>query len=204
MKTITALILAAGASAHTIFLQLGLDGTTYPISYAIADPSYDGPITDVTSEYMACNGGPNPTTPSNETITVAAGTEVTAVWRHTLQSGSDDVVDASHKGPMMAYMKKVANAVTDAPSNISEGGGWFKIQEAGYSDGVWATTTLIADLGQQYITIPSCIEPGQYLLRAELLALHAASSEGGAQFYVSVALRCCYISGSEINGNVLL
>ena len=38
------------------------------ISYAIRDPSYDSvcawPIADVTFEDMACNGGPNPTTPS--------------------------------------------------------------------------------------------------------------------------------------------
>ena len=37
------------------------------------------------------------------------------------------------------------------------------------------------------MTIPSCIAPGQYLLRGELLALHAASSQGGAQFYMECA-----------------
>jgi cellulase len=44
---------------------------------------------------------------------------------------------------------------------------------------------LIANGGNQAITIPTCIENGQYLLRAELIALHAASATLGAQFYAS-------------------
>lgn len=55
------------------------------------------PITDVTSNYIACNGGPNPTTATSKVINVAAGSTVQATWRHTLTSGSDDVVDPSHK-----------------------------------------------------------------------------------------------------------
>jgi hypothetical protein len=46
---------------------------------------------------------------------------------------------------------------------------------------------LIANQGKQTITIPACIAPGQYLLRGELIALHAASSQGGAQFYMECA-----------------
>lgn len=37
------------------------------------------------------------------------------------------VIDPSHKGPVMAYMKKVSNATTD----VGYGDGWFKISEAG-------------------------------------------------------------------------
>ena len=44
----------------------------------------------------------------------------------------------------------------------------------------------IANQGVQTITIPSCLAPGDYLLRGELIALHGASSQGGAQFYVRV------------------
>lgn len=120
MKGLAVLAAASLASAHTIFTQLQAGGTTNPISYAIRDPSYDGPITDVTSNDLACNGGPNPTTASDKIITVTAGSTVTAVWRHTLTSGADDVMDASHKGPTIAYLKKVDNALTD--SGI--GNGW--------------------------------------------------------------------------------
>lgn len=42
----------------------------------------------------------------------------------------------------------------------------------------------IAAGGIQKATIPACIENGDYLLRFELLALHSAYNQGGAQFYV--------------------
>lgn len=37
------------------------------------------------------------------------------------------------------------------------------------------------------VPIPDCIEDGEYLLRAEHIALHQAQSVGGAQFYLSCA-----------------
>ncbi|KAK4031210.1 endoglucanase II [Parachaetomium inaequale] len=183
MKGFTLLAAASAASAHTIFVQLEAGGTTYPVSHAIRTPTYDGPITDVASNDVACNGGPNPTTPSKEIITVTAGSTVKAVWRHTLTSGSGDVMDASHKGPTLAYLKKVDDALTDT----GIGGGWFKIQEDGYSNGQWGTSTVITNGGLHYIDIPACIPNGQYLLRAEMIALHAAGSSGGAQLYMECA-----------------
>jgi len=33
------------------------------------------------------------------------------------------------------------------------------------------------------VTIPSTLVPGQYLLRSEIISLHLATTEGGAQFY---------------------
>jgi cellulase len=46
---------------------------------------------------------------------------------------------------------------------------------------------MIAGNGWWYFTLPSCIAPGQYLMRVELIALHSAYSVGGAQFYISCA-----------------
>lgn len=177
--------LASVASAHTIFSQLVAGGTTYPVSYGIRTPSYDGPIQDVTSQYVACNGGPNPTMSSSAIINVTAGETVKASWRHTLTSTAADVIDSSHKGPTIAYLKKV----TDATKDSGMGSGWFKIQEQGYNPSTqsWAVTELIANAGLQSITIPSCIADGQYLLRAELIALHGAGSSGGAQLYMECA-----------------
>ena len=37
------------------------------------------------------------------------------------------------------------------------------------------------------IELPSCLEDGEYLLRIEHIALHSASSPGGAQLYISCA-----------------
>ena len=71
--TLSLAVLVAVSSAHTIFVQLEDGSTTYPISYGIADPSYDGPVTDVTQQYVACNGGsgPNPTTPSPDVVCIS-------------------------------------------------------------------------------------------------------------------------------------
>lgn len=35
--------------------------------------------------------------------------------------------------------------------------------------------------------MPSCVPAGQYLLRVEIIALHSAYSQGGAQFYMGCA-----------------
>ena len=89
---------------------------------------------------MACNGGANPTTPSSNVLTVQAGSQVSLTWRHTLTSAANDVIDASHKGPVMVYMKKVS----DAKSDPGYGGGWFKIQQDGYSGGQWGVDRLVS------------------------------------------------------------
>lgn len=85
----------------------------------------------------------------------------------------------------MAYMKKV----TDATKDSGVGNGWFKIMEQGYNSGsgVWGTDTVIKNAGKQVINIPDCLEDGQYLLRAEMIALHGARSVNGAQLYMECA-----------------
>ncbi|KAL2109390.1 hypothetical protein VUR80DRAFT_2522 [Thermomyces stellatus] len=169
MQLPLALSLAAsvlcGATAHTIFVQLEAGGTTYDVGHGIRVPTYDGPQLDVTADTMACNGPPNPTTPSDKIIPVTAGSDVTAIWRHTLDSGPEDVMDSSHKGPVLAYLKKVEDATTDPGT----GDGWSLTPKGNKS------------------SIPECIEDGQYLLRAEMIALHGAASPGGAQFYMECA-----------------
>lgn len=46
---------------------------------------------------------------------------------------------------------------------------------------------MIANGGWHYFNMPTCVAPGEYLLRAELIALHSAGSQGGAQFYMECA-----------------
>ena len=50
---------------------------------------------------------------------------------------------------------------------------------------LYLTHYQIEDEGIQSVTIPECIEDGDYLLRFELIALHSAAERMGAQFYVS-------------------
>jgi cellulase len=76
----------------------------------------------------------------------------------------------------------VSNAATTGTSGLS----WFKISSDGLNGGKWGVDNMIANGGWAYFTMPSCIAPGNYLMRAELLALHSASTAGGAQFYVCI------------------
>ena len=39
--------------------------------------------------------------------------------------------------------------------------------------------------GKMDVVVPKDLAPGDYLLRAEAIALHSASGVGGAQFYVT-------------------
>lgn len=47
--------------------------------------------------------------------------------------------------------------------------------------------TVSPDKASVSFPIPSCIESGDYLFRIEHVALHSASTAGGAQFYISCA-----------------
>ncbi|KAF8300469.1 hypothetical protein DL93DRAFT_2173412 [Clavulina sp. PMI_390] len=190
---VVAATLAALSSveAHTIFQRVYVNGVDQGYLNGVRYPSYDGPVTDVTSNSIICNGDPNPlVTPYSKTvINVPAGATVGAQWDHGLQpngwtsSDSADPVDPSHLGPVMAYMAKVPDATVTDVTGLK----WFKIWEDGFDGTNWGVTRMIAAHGNQTFTIPTCIEPGNYFLRAEMIALHGASVYPGAQFYMECA-----------------
>ena len=49
------------------------------------------------------------------------------------------------------------------------------------SDDYWGTKDLNTHCGKLDVKIPSGLAPGDYLLRAEAIALHSAGGSGGAQ-----------------------
>ncbi|KFY78567.1 hypothetical protein V499_02311 [Pseudogymnoascus sp. VKM F-103] len=194
MKLQNACNLAAAlsvASAHTIMQSFNGN----PMGDAIYMPSSNMYQSDVNANTLACNGAPaTGFRSSSKKITVQAGSTVTGLWLHELGStdsnpGADTdnkVIASSHKGPVLAYMKKVSDS-TQNPS-AGPGNGWFKISQAGLiSSTQWAVDALISAGGVQSVKIPSCIENGDYLLRFEIIALHSAYSYPGAQFYVECA-----------------
>ncbi|KAH8114758.1 glycosyl hydrolase family 61-domain-containing protein [Phellopilus nigrolimitatus] len=191
---LSGLVLAAltlTSSAHTIFQEMYVNGVDQGHINGIRVPSYDGPITDVTSNDLICNGGINPYQQpvSTDIITVPAGSSVTAEWHHTL-AGADpsdpaDPIDPSHKGPVISYLAQIPNATQSSVTGLN----WYKIYEDGLdvSSQTWGVDRMIANKGKVTFTIPSCIPEGQYLLRHEVIALHAATSYPGAQFYMECA-----------------
>ncbi|PVF94632.1 glycoside hydrolase [Serendipita vermifera] len=174
--------LVNSAAAHTIFRELTVNGVAQGVNKGIRVPSYNGPVTDVTTNSIICNGPPNPLiTPYDQTIiNVPAGATVAASFYHS----EGYPIDPSHKGPIMAYLAKVNSALQEDVTGLK----WFKIYEDGlHSDGTWAVDTMLANGGKTSFTIPSCIPPGNYFLRVELIALHGAGTYPGAQFYMECA-----------------
>jgi hypothetical protein len=51
----------------------------------------------------------------------------------------------------------------------------------------WGMTRMYKNGGKYSFQIPKCIPSGQYLLRAEVIALHGAGSYPGAQLYMECA-----------------
>ncbi|PAV17130.1 glycoside hydrolase family 61 [Pyrrhoderma noxium] len=183
--------LALSSSAHTIFQELYVNGVDQGHLVGIRVPDYDGPITDVTSNDVICNGGINPYHQpiSTTVITVPAGSSVTAEWHHSL-AGADpsdpaDPVDSSHKGPVISYLARIPDATQSDVTGLE----WFKIYEDGLdvSTNTWGVDRMIANKGKVTFTIPECIPAGQYLLRHEMIALHGASTYPGAQLYMECA-----------------
>ncbi|KAF7984313.1 hypothetical protein HWV62_15295 [Athelia sp. TMB] len=164
------------------------------------------PSSLISSPDLICNGGINPyVTPLSQTIiTVPAGSQFTAEWHHTLAgadpSDSQDPIDPSHKGPVITYLAKVPSALQTTVTGLQ----WFKIWEDGLiaANQTWGVDRLIANKGKVTFTIPSCIAPGNYFLRHEIIALHAASSYPGAQFYMECAQINITGGGSKVPATV--
>ncbi|KAH8110666.1 glycoside hydrolase family 61 protein [Phellopilus nigrolimitatus] len=182
--------LAGSASAHTIFQEVYVNGLDQGHLVGIRAPDYNGPITNVSSDDLICNGGPNPLTHVSPVI-------ISALAGST--GDPDDPIASSHKGPVISYLAAIPNATQSDVTDLK----WFKIWEDGLdTSGAWGVDRLIANEGKVTFTLPSCIPAGQYLLRHEIIALHVAESYPGAQFYMECAQLEITGGGSTIPATV--
>lgn len=133
----------------------------------------NSPVTDITSKDMRCNVGGS-SGKDTKTHTIAAGDKI----------GFMVDTEFGHPGPQQVYISKAPSAATDYDGS----GSWTKI----YS----ATTSSITTEGLQWamdkagsfiFTMPKSVPAGEYLVRAEGLALHGAGTKGGAQWYIGCA-----------------
>lgn len=159
--------------------------------------AFDSPIPLVTSPDMTCGWLPNAAQAANRKCPIAAGSSIGIQWHHNSNSASDDIVDPTHKGPVIVYLAK---------SDTGAGNVWFKIFEDGYtaSDGKWGVDRMLAKRGRVDITIPSDIAPGNYLLRGEIIALHGAYDVNGVQPYVGCVELTITSSGNANPSGVAL
>ncbi|KAL9107529.1 MAG: hypothetical protein Q9227_007631 [Pyrenula ochraceoflavens] len=110
------------------------------------------------------------------TATVAAGSTISYTAKASV----------SHPGPMSFWMAKVPSGQTAATYDGS-GANWFKVYQDYPTVASSGLTWVTQGKSSIPLQIPSCISPGDYLLRAEHIALHSASTVGGAQLYISCA-----------------
>lgn len=167
--------------AHATFQEMWVNGVDQG-SFCVRLPLSNSPVTSVTSDDIACNVN---ATPSSGLCSVNSGDSVTVEMHQQPadRTCANEAIGGDHWGPILIYMAKV----TDATSAVGSSASWFKISEMGLPSNnpeYWATEVLNDNCGHFTFTIPD-VEPGQYLLRAEVIALHVASSVGGAQFYMS-------------------
>ncbi|KAI1851245.1 hypothetical protein JX265_001639 [Neoarthrinium moseri] len=177
MKHTSAILLfasAAAAAPHYTFPKIG--GTAdWAAVRKTANWQTNSPVTNVNSQDIRC-------------YQLASGNEGAVTQDY--KAGSTITWSAApniyHQGALSAYMAKAPSG-TKAADWDGSGQVWFKV----YQD-------MPTVSGQQYswpsegksqvsFTIPKCLEDGEYLFRVEHVALHSASSAGGAQFYISCA-----------------
>ncbi|KAJ4412888.1 hypothetical protein N0V82_008688 [Gnomoniopsis sp. IMI 355080] len=173
---------ASTALAHYNFEALIVnDNVTSAYEYVRSTTNSNSPVTDVTSQDFICNAGglDADIMSKTSTYTVQAGDSV----GFTINS------NIGHPGPLHVYMSKAPDSTT--AQDYKGAGDWFKV----YS----LTTSSITDEGLQWatyvdgginnftFTLPEDLAAGEYLMRAEHIALHGASTKGGAQFYLGCA-----------------
>ncbi|KZV93254.1 hypothetical protein EXIGLDRAFT_674276 [Exidia glandulosa HHB12029] len=190
-QALLATALAASASAHATWQQLWINNVDFGGS-CVRHVASNNPVQAVTSADMACNiaaaSAPN-------TCAVKAGDTLSVEMHQQAgdRSCASEAIGGQHYGPIMIYLAKVSNAATAVGASSN----WFKISEGGLMSNnpdYFANQVLNDNCGHWTFKLPSDIAPGDYLLRAETIALHTASTSGQAQFYMS-----CYqlqISGT--------
>ncbi|KAG7087637.1 hypothetical protein E1B28_013585 [Marasmius oreades] len=166
----------------------------------IRSPETNYPVKDLHSKDMLCNAN-NRVVP--QSVAVKSKDKFTFEWYHEkhvplstchspaelirmiLNSRHDDIITDTHKGAIQVYIAPTSSNMEGKPV-------WTKLDTQTYNKNSkkWATILLKKTKGQHSITIPN-IPTGDYLLRAEVIALHQAKytyvkkHDKGAEFYMS-------------------
>lgn len=187
---VTALASAVGVLAHGHVSNIvvngiyyeGYDPTSFP--YESDPPVVVGWTADDTDNgFISPDAYQTPdvichknATPAGGHATVPAGASILLQWTPWPDS---------HLGPVVDYLANCNGLCEDVDKTTLE---FFKLDGIGYlsgaDPGTWATTTLIAENSSWVVQIPEDLAAGNYVLRHEIIALHAAGSLDGAQNYM--------------------
>ncbi|TDZ14194.1 Endoglucanase-4 [Colletotrichum orbiculare MAFF 240422] len=187
LSALTALAGAAAVMAHGHVKAFQVNGGAYEPGFDVFTDYYKNPKPErygwyaentdngfvapdaFTSADIACHKNSK-----NAALTfkVAAGDKISFNW---------DTWPDSHKGPVIDYLAPCGDdCATVDKASLS----FFKIAEKGYDGGKWASDEISSATNFTYTTtIPSDVKPGKYVWRHEIIALHSAGQENGAQNY---------------------
>ncbi|OSC98651.1 lytic polysaccharide monooxygenase [Trametes coccinea BRFM310] len=175
-------------SAHGFVADVAIDGKSYDGNAVGPSPSIDspirsinnnGPVKSVTDPNLACGLG------STAGAVVAPANPGSTISFHWLSGNALPGQNWIHEvGPVLTYMAKCEGTTCDKFDATNAQ--WFKIAEDGkVNSTTWVQKDVIA-AGKPYTTkIPENLEPGQYLIRNEIISLQGAQNPGGAEFYPS-------------------
>ncbi|KAH6906828.1 endoglucanase II [Coprinopsis sp. MPI-PUGE-AT-0042] len=151
----TVLLVAASAAAHSTWQALWINDVDAGQS-CLRRAANNNPIYLTQSE-MNCNSATN----SPNVCTIKPGDKVSVEMhaQHGDRSCRNEAIGGNHYGPVMSTWVPVD---------------WFKVSELGLvsnNPNYWAVQVLNDNCGRYTFTVPD-IAPGNYLIRAEVLALH--------------------------------
>ena len=134
-----------------------------------------GYVNNYQHQDIICHKG---ATPGEAYVPVVAGGSLGLQWTNW---------PADHHDAILDYLAVCGDDCTTVDKTTLL---WNKIDEAGLIDGsdppgFWASNDMIANNNSWAVTIPPFIAPGKYVLRHEIIALHASHNYGtaGAQAY---------------------
>ncbi|KAN0134706.1 Glycosyl hydrolase family 61 domain containing protein [Lactarius tabidus] len=176
-------------TAHGYVSKVVIDGTTYtgplPADAAGATNNSPSPIRQI-ADIGPVKGATNPDINCGLSAQLASlvvpanpGSSMEFYWGNPSGGHWPHVT-----GPLMTYMASCDTSTCDKFNGSTAK--WFKIDEIGKeSDGNTWYQQDVANGNPVTLTLPTQVEPGDYLVRHEIITLQLAVSPGGAEFYPS-------------------
>ncbi|TIA76242.1 hypothetical protein E3P91_00155 [Wallemia ichthyophaga] len=187
-KTVAALSLASSALAHGIVSYINVEGQGFngpePNQASPGAAEWTAginPIKDPYSPDMFC--GPNAY--ANGKGYIGAGSSMNIYWEETQYSQWPH-----NTGPIITYLARCWSG--DCSTMNADSANWFKIDQKGFENGQWKQASLMNSAGYT-ITIPWDLEEGDYLMRTEIISLHAQKP----QYYPACVSFHIYGSGGS-------
>jgi len=195
LTLISLLSLLPQVYAHGYVAQVTIDGTVYHGNVPNAQPTPSivrqintiDPVKGASNPYLNCGQD------AQKAALVAnanPGSKLQFLWL------DGDGTNWPHNiGPLMTYMASCGSTTCDQYNSTDAE--WFKIEETGLETGnvTWYQQNIMNG-NPANVTLPSTLQSGQYLIRHEIIALHLATTVGGAEFYPSCTQ--VNVSGTQV------